>query len=257
MDWSLPETYSVEVSERDFSGEALKGKYNIGYVVDDLQASDGDELFEDTEEYVLWTLLEENTPEIRNQEDLVVYHLARARNAEVMSRNGLNVPETTLVEASVDNEYELSFLVTPYIDHTSFEQRPKSPGHDMRRNNPHRDDPFDTPERRSFEASIDEAMQDIDDERLVSEGKIINAGDGGIDDHNKNWGLIEGDLIRLDIGEVPAEGPVWSSMPYLGPQQFYEKEGLREDARETLQEMRLDPEEDIPEEEARKLMKII
>ena len=254
MEWALPETYDIEVSSEDLDGEPLKGKYNIGYRVHDLEASEGEPVF-DSEEYVLWTLLDENTPETDTYEDLTAYHLARARNAEVMDANGLNVPNTALLHTDVGGDYQALFLATPYIDHTSFEQRPKFPGGDSRRNNPHVQDPFESRERRLFEASIDKAMDEIDGERLVRQGKIVNAGDGDIDGHNKNWGTVNGELMRLDIGEVPAEGPVWTNMAHSGPEEFYAETGLRNQSRELLHELDINPEESIPED-LRDLMKL-
>ena len=249
MNWDLPETYEVEVSTQEFSREALKGKYNVGYTVDDLAISEG------SQQYVLWTLLDENTPETDTNEDLTAYHLARARNAEMMEENGLDVPETALVHADVDGEYDTIFLATPYIEHSTFEQRPKFPGGDPRRNNTHMQDPFDSPERRKFEADIDRVMEHVDGKGLVEKGKIINAGDGDIDDHNKNWGLVDGELMRLDIGEVPARGPVWTNMPYSGPEEFYADAGLRNKSRELLEDIGLDPDESIPED-LRELMSV-
>lgn len=246
MSWDLPDTYQVKISAQELDGDVLRGRYNVGYSVDDSEASQ--EVFDRGDGYVLWTLLEETTPETDNFEDMTAYHLARARNAEVMSENNLNVPETALFEAEIDGEYTVPFLATPYLDHRSFEQRPKIPAGDMRRENPHMQDPFNTQERRRFEASIENAMKGVDDRKLVEEGKIVNAGNGGIDDHNKNWGFVQDELFRLDIGEVPARGPVWDKIPYSGPEEFYSETGLREDARQLLQGIQLDPKNDIPEE---------
>lgn len=246
MNWSLPEPYTVNFDDELSDAEIMKGRYNVGYKVSDLDVQVENNLTKD-EEYVLWTPLEGSTPEMNDQEDLMTYHLARMRNAEVMRDQGLSVPDTALIEAQTDSE-NISFLLTPYIEHESFEQRPKVPNGNSRRNNPHAVDPYDSPGRRNFEAQIERAMSGIDDERLVNDGKIINAGKNGIDSHNKNWGLVGDDLIRLDIGEVPAQGPIWEEMPYDSPQEFYREQDLREKARETLDKTPMNPEDSIPEE---------
>jgi hypothetical protein len=245
--WDSPEPYELDFDTVKFGGEVLKGRYNEGYVVEGVDITVGGNVVDSPEEYVLWSPMDESTPEMSTQEDLMTYHLARARNADVMRDQGLTVPETSIAEVEKGSG-SMSFLVTPYIDHDSFEQRPKFPGGDMRRNNPHMQDPYDSPARRNFKSKIEKAMSEIDDEYLVKSGKIVNAGENGIDDHNKNWGLFDDGLVRLDIGEVPADGPIWDGMPYSGPEEFYSEEGLREEARTLMEDMSVEPEERIPEE---------
>ena len=245
--WTSPEPYEIDIDAEDFDGEVMKGRYNAVYVTGDIDIPDTGEVVEDPEKYVLWTPLEERTPEISTQEDIMSYHLARARNADIMRENGLSVPQTSIVEGETGSG-STSFLLTPYVEHESFEQRPKVPGGDMRMNNPHMRDPYDSPARRNFESKIERAMSGIDDEGLVNNGKIINAGKNGIDSHNKNWGLVDGELVRLDIGEVPAEGPIWDGMPYSGPEEFYREQNIEVRAREVLDEMSIEPEESIPKE---------
>lgn len=246
MDWSVPEPYCIELDEDLSDAELLKGRYNIGYRTDDLDISLENNLTED-EEYVLWAPIETSTPKINNQGDLMTYHVARMRNAETMRREGLELPETALAMTETEPG-PASFLVTPYIEHRTIAQRPKIPAGDSRRNNPHIQDPYDSPDRRRFEAAIDKAMEEIDDERLVNEGKIINAGDQGIDSHNKNWGLVKHELVRLDIGEVPDQGLIWGKMPYDSPQEFYREKDLRNKAEEALENTPIRPEDSIPGE---------
>lgn len=219
--------------------DTLEGCYNRGLVVDNEYGFEG-ELVERPEEVVVWSPLPDTTPEMETQDDLLSYHLARYRNAEVMRNEGLEVPAAEVIGGETGDGYA-SFLVTAFLDHDCFDQRPKVPGGDPRRNNPHTRDPYDNPERRSFEAGIDKAIADIDGEQLVTDGEIVNAGGGSIDDHNKNWGLYDGGLVRLDIGEVPAEGPVWNPMPYGGPEEFYRGEGIREEAEALLYDLGVDP----------------
>jgi hypothetical protein len=244
-----PDVYEASFPEGYFGSPDLdEGKYNLGYVVDsELAEGLGGEVVEDPEEIILWTPLEERTPEMETQEDLLSYHLARQRNAEVMREEGLPVPDVGVVEAEFDSGYA-TFLATPFLEHESYDQRPKVPGGDSRRNNPHMQDPYASQDKDNFEAKIDQALAGIDGEELVSEGRIVNAGSGSIDAHNKNWGLVDGDLVRLDIGEVPAEGAVWNDMPYSGPEEFYREEDVREAASEMLEGLEAEPEDPLPEE---------
>lgn len=229
--------------------ETLEGQYNRGFVVENEYDFEG-EIVDRPEEVVLWTPIEDTTPDMESQGDLLSYHLARYRNAEVMRREGLEVPAAEVIGGDTGEGYA-TFLATSFIDHDCFDQRPKIPGGDPRRNNPHAPDPYENPERRKFEAKIDKALADIDGEQLVADGEIVNAGSGSIDGHNKNWGLYNGDLVRLDIGEVPAEGAVWNSMPYEGPKEFYREEGIRDDAEALLYDEGINPDKSL---EFRRLM---
>lgn len=240
---SLDEILEAEDLGRIDVVKVLDGGYNRGFVVEN-DYDVGGEIIESSDEAILWKPLEDSTPEMMTQSDLLCYHLARHRNAESMRGEGLQVPESQIIGGETDTGYR-TFLATPFVDHQSYEQRPKFPGGDMRRNNPHTPDPYESPERRRFEAKIDAAMDEIDGERLVQEGLVVNAGSGDIDDHNKNWGLVDGELVRLDIGEVPAGGPVWEDMPYEGPEEFYTETGIREEAEELLYNSGIDPEENL------------
>lgn len=246
---SLPGV-SGDVLEAGFAGsggsEVLEGRYNVGYVVDGVDFDVGGEVVEDPDGFVLWAPLEGSTPEMESQSDLMSYHLARQRNADVLRGEGLDVPDTDIVLGGFGGGFA-SFLVTPYVEHDCFDQRPKFLGGDSRRNNPHKPDPYRSPARESFESEIDRALSDVDGEWLVDSGRLVNAGSGDIDGHNKNWGLVDDELVRLDIGEVPANGEVWSDMPYGGPEEFYREEGIREDAREVLYDLGVDPDAGIPE----------
>ncbi|MFB6116713.1 MAG: hypothetical protein ABEK10_04355 [Candidatus Nanosalina sp.] len=251
----------VDVCRREVSADLLgerdfEGGYNAGYRVgadelyDSVQGPDGSsgglpggKLVDDPDEYVLWVPLEDSTPVMDVEEDAMSYHVARARNAEVFRDEGFNVPDAGILGSDVG-----SFLVTPYVEHDFFEQRPKVPGGDPRRGNPHQPDPWYSEGRQRFESMIDSALEGVDGEELVSSGRVVNAGSGEIDDHNKNWGLVDSSLVRLDIGEVPAEGAVWEDMPYDGPEEFYRGEGIRDVARDVLEDLGMDPEAEISEE---------
>jgi hypothetical protein len=242
------EIREVSVPDEVFSSSDMEGKYNSGYLVDEGFDWLGGEIAEEQDGAVLWTPIDGMTPEMETQGDLLSYHLARQRNAETMRKEGLEVPEVSVVKTEMGSGYG-TFLATPYVEHECFDQRPQVPGGDSRRNNPHMKDPYRDPERESFEAEIDRALEGIDGEELVESGRIVNAGNGSIDEHNKNWGLVDGELVRLDIGEVPAEGAVWEEMPYSGPEEFYHEEGISQRASRMLEEMEeISPEDSIPEE---------
>lgn len=223
----------------------LSGRYNRGYLKENDFGYRGEELVEgEPERIILWIPAAENTPEMENQNDLMNYHLARKRNAEVMRDEGIKVPDTEIIGAEISSGVA-PFLVTPYIEHECWDQRRKFPGNDIHRNNPHRQR-FSNPKRRELEANISRVLNDIDDEELVEQGRIINA-DQGIDAHNENWGLVDGDIVRLDLGEVPREGKVWDGMPYSGPREFYRDQRIDRDARQELEDLGINPALQLPE----------
>lgn len=222
----------------DILGESdFQGSYNAGYRVDgDSLDLEGD-IVDNPDEYVLWTPLEPGTPEINNEEDVLAYHVARARNTEVMREEGLNVPEVAFLGGEMG-----SFLVTPLMSaRQSFEG-------DRRRNNPHRQETRMGDNRRYFHEQIDKAVEDFPAEELVTQGEYVDAGNGFFDDHKDNWGLRGTSLVRFDLGEVPSSRESWSKMPYNGPEEFYEEEGIREYARKVAGELDIDPERELSEE---------
>jgi hypothetical protein len=239
------DVYRGDVSLEDLGDRDFQGGYNAGYRVDgdlleDLvygKSTPDGEVVDDSSEYVLWSPLRTAVPDMETEEDVMSYHLARARNTEVMREEGLNVPDTGILSSDLG-----SFLVTPYVS-----ARQSFAG-DRQRNNPHRNGPVVDDDRQMFHNKIRAAKNDFPAEELVKNGDYIDAGKGFFDDHQDNWGLRGSDLVRFDLGEVPSASESWEIMPYDGPEEFYRDEGIRDAARELLEDLEIDPEREISEE---------
>lgn len=237
------------ISLQEVPSERVTGKYNAGYLAGsciDYSESDvtGDWM---GDEVLLWTPLQERTPRMETQKNVLQYHLARQGNAEVMETHGLEVPGTEVVEAGLRSDAS-TFLAMPYVEHTCYDQRDIQ-GENRRVSNPNVPTNPGDRGRLSFESRIESALDRFPGERLVEEGKLVNASSEGVlDAHNKNWGVKDGELWRFDIGEVPAAGPVWQGMPYRDPDEFYRETGIEHEAEKLLENSRdLEPDSELPE----------